>query len=155
MWVHWTSKVMKFTHEDKRIKLQGLQQDKGVAATVKGHKLRGLLRKQAITHCIQLQLSTTDLAQQDSVALIASVARVQETPIPQEVQQLLKVYEDLFQTPTSLPPPRPFDHQIQLVPGAQPINVRPYRYSPLQKDEIERQLAEILKSGIIKHSNNP
>jgi hypothetical protein len=29
------------------------------------------------------------------------------------------------------------------------VNARPYRYSPLHKDEIERQVAELLKAGLI------
>ena len=32
------------------------------------------------------------------------------------------------------------------------MNVRPYRYAPQQKDEIERQVNEMLKSRIIRHS---
>ena len=68
---------------------------------------------------------------------------------------MIDQYEDVFQTPTSLPPRRSFDHQIHLVPGAQPINIRPYRYSPVQKDEIEKQLAEMLSSGIIKPNSSP
>jgi len=49
----------------------------------------------------------------------------------------------------------PFDHQIHLVPRAHPINIRPYRYSPVQKDEIEKKLAEMLNNGIIKSSSSP
>ena len=60
---------------------------------------------------------------------------------------MLDVYADLFQEPKSLPPPRQFDRHIQLVPGAQPINVRPYRYSPSQKSEIEHQLPDMLVHG--------
>jgi len=41
------------------------------------------------------------------------------------------------------------------LPGAPPINIRPYKYSPAQKDEIERQITEILKNGIIKPSQIP
>lgn len=33
--------------------------------------------------------------------------------------------------------------------------MRPYRYLPTQKDEIEMQLAEILKNGIIRASSSP
>jgi len=47
------------------------------------------------------------------------------------VQQLLTEFDHLFATPTQLPPQRATDHQIPLVPGAQPVKVRPYHYSPL------------------------
>ena len=35
-----------------------------------------------------------------------------------------------------------------------PVNVPPYRYAQLQKDEIERQVEEMLKSGLIRPSNS-
>jgi hypothetical protein len=35
------------------------------------------------------------------------------------------------------------------------VNSRPYRYSPLHKDEIERQVAKMLKVGLIKISTSP
>jgi hypothetical protein len=38
---------------------------------------------------------------------------------------------------------------------ARPPNSKPYRYSPLQKDEIERQVTEMLRSGVITHSMSP
>jgi len=40
------------------------------------------------------------------------------------------------------------------VPGAHPINVRPYRYSPQQKSEIEAQVATMLRHGVIAHSTS-
>ena len=57
--------------------------------------------------------------------------------------------------PKSLPPARVFDHAINLIPGSVPVNSRPYRYSPLQKDEIERQVSEMLKAGLITPSISP
>ena len=41
-----------------------------------------------------------------------------------------------------------------MVPGAHPVNVRPYRYSPQQKTEIEAQVATMLKHGVIAHSTS-
>lgn len=35
------------------------------------------------------------------------------------------------------------------------MNARPYRYSPLHKDEIERQVKELLTTGFITTSNSP
>ncbi|WVZ95411.1 LOW QUALITY PROTEIN: hypothetical protein U9M48_041179 [Paspalum notatum var. saurae] len=63
--------------------------------------------------------------------------------VPSEVQDLLSEFQSLFQTPTSLPPPRSCDHSIPLIKGATPAVVRPYRYAPTLKNEIEQQLSEI------------
>ncbi|KAL0446780.1 UNVERIFIED_CONTAM: hypothetical protein Slati_1805900 [Sesamum latifolium] len=51
--------------------------------------------------------------------------------------------------PKALPPRRAHDHGITLKPGTSPINVRPYRYPMLQKNEIERMIQTMLESGII------
>ena len=61
----------------------------------------------------------------------------------------------VFAPPTGLPPSRDCDHAIPLVPGATPFQVRPYRYPPAIKDEIENQIAVMLQSGIIKPSTSP
>jgi hypothetical protein len=79
---------------------------------------------------------------------IGSVNSVEEViPIPKLVQTLLQKYEHLFDEPKSLPPRRSADHTIPLVPGAQPVKVWPYRYSPIQKTEIENQLKQMLEQG--------
>lgn len=56
--------------------------------------------------------------------------------------------------PTHLPPTRAADHTIPLIPGAQPVKVRPYRYSPIQKTEIEKQLKQMLAQGVIRPSTS-
>ena len=35
------------------------------------------------------------------------------------------------------------------------MNIRPYKYSLAQKDEIEKQLVDMLQQGIIKASVSP
>jgi hypothetical protein len=75
--------------------------------------------------------------------------------IPAAVQQLIQQYNTLFQEPTSLPPHRKYDHQIPLLPGATPVNVKPYRYAPHQKTQIEKQVQEMLKKGLIQESTSP
>ena len=72
-----------------------------------------------------------------------------------EMQDLIKEFEALFEEPKGLPPKREFDHAIPLLPGAQSVNVRPYRYNPEQKDEIERQISEMLANGIIQPGSSP
>ena len=71
------------------------------------------------------------------------------------LQQLLESYQDLFQEPTGLPPPRTHDHKIPLKNGSEAINLRPYRYSGLQKDILERMVQEMLEARIIRTSNSP
>jgi len=47
-----------------------------------------------------------------------------------------------------------YDHHIPLEPGVKPVNVRPYRYPHIQKNEIERAIKEMLETSIIKPSSS-
>ena len=76
-------------------------------------------------------------------------------PLPAPIQELLDEYASVFAIPTSLPPRRACDHHIPLMEGAQPVNIRPYRYSPELKTEIEKQIKEMLESGVISPSSSP
>lgn len=54
-----------------------------------------------------------------------------------------------------LPPSLPCDNSILLIPGAHPFDIRPYRYPPTLKDEIETQVKEMLSQGVVQKSGNP
>jgi hypothetical protein len=71
------------------------------------------------------------------------------------LQLLLAEFADIFVEPLGLPPPRPFDHRIHLLPSMPPVAVRPYRYSQLLKDEIEKQCDDMLHQAIIRPSTSP
>jgi hypothetical protein len=74
--------------------------------------------------------------------------------LPPGVSVVLSQYNHLFAKPTRLPPSRIADHKkIPLVPGAQPVKVRPYKYSPIQKIDIEKQLKQMLSQGVIRPSS--
>ncbi|XP_027172283.1 uncharacterized protein LOC113771935 [Coffea eugenioides] len=75
--------------------------------------------------------------------------------VPGSITAVLEEFSGVFQEPTQLPPNRSLDHQIPLKPGAQAFKMKPYRYPHSQKAEIERQIADMLKAGIIKPSNSP
>ena len=68
---------------------------------------------------------------------------------------MLENYSDLFKDPEGLPSARGYDYVIPLKEGSQPVNLRPYRYSGLQKDVLEKMVEEMLGSGIIRPNNNP
>ena len=48
--------------------------------------------------------------------------------IPEPINNLLIQYQDVFFEPNQLPPPRSHDQSIPLKEGAQPVNLRPYKY---------------------------
>ncbi|MCH90112.1 hypothetical protein A2U01_0011019, partial [Trifolium medium] len=72
-----------------------------------------------------------------------------------QIHDLIQKYQPLFSKPISLPPKRPSNHTIHLLPNSQPVNVRPYRYPYFQKQEIEKQVTEMLHNGIIRPSTSP
>lgn len=75
--------------------------------------------------------------------------------VPAEVQQVMDKFASVFAVPIELPPQRACDHTIPLVNGASPVSLRPYRFAPALKDEIERQIRDMLASGIIQKSTSP
>jgi hypothetical protein len=60
----------------------------------------------------------------------------------------------LFDTPTGLSPEREHNHHICLLPATAPIAVRPYRYAHFQKQELERQCADMLQTDVIHPSSS-
>lgn len=74
---------------------------------------------------------------------------------PLAISALLQKLDSLFHVPDTIPPPHSCDHQIPLVQGAWPVNIRQYRYSPALKDEIDRQVSAMLTQGLIRLSCSP
>jgi hypothetical protein len=54
-----------------------------------------------------------------------------------------------------MPPARSHDHKINLLEGTQPTCARSYRYPYYQKKEIERQVRDMLTSGVVRPSKSP
>jgi hypothetical protein len=71
------------------------------------------------------------------------------------LQALLEAYQHIFSDPRGLPPVRRHDHMMSLKDESQTVNLRPYRYSGLQKDMLEKLVAEMLEAGIVQPSNSP
>ncbi|XP_028056715.1 uncharacterized protein LOC114260736 [Camellia sinensis] len=105
-------------------------------------KMQKLLHKQPQGAIAQLYLLQADC-----------LVREEKTPL--DLAALLSNFADIFQERKDLPPPRSHDHCIPLKPGTEPTNVRPYRYPYFQKTEIEKQVKDMLTSGLIRPSVSP
>jgi hypothetical protein len=70
--------------------------------------------------------------------------------LPVPLQDLLLWFSHVFAMPHGLPPAHDCDHQIPLIPGAHPVQMRPYHYALALKSETEKQVADMLQSGIIE-----
>jgi hypothetical protein len=65
---------------------------------------------------------------------------------------ILHEFSEILKEPTGLPPSRDVDHCISFNARTEPINVRLYRYAYYQKEAIEKQVHEMLNSGLIRPS---
>jgi hypothetical protein len=75
-----------------------------------------------------------------------------EATIPNDLTPILAEFHDVFKDTIQLPPERSQVHHINLYPNHGIINARPCRYPHHQKEEIEKQVAELLNVGVIRPS---
>ncbi|CAM8954210.1 unnamed protein product [Rhodiola kirilowii] len=75
--------------------------------------------------------------------------------VSEKLHSILRQFANIFTAPHGLPPSRPTDHRIPLIPGASPVTVKPYRYPHFQKNEIERMINSMLADDIITPSTSP
>jgi hypothetical protein len=67
---------------------------------------------------------------------------------------LLKNNKSVFDKPSGLPPDRGVEHVIEEYPGSKPVYRRQHRLSPLEIQEVERQLKQLLLDGLIEPSTS-
>ena len=132
----WSKLTMEFWDKGKKYVICG--EDRGRVTQGSTHHVQKLASTNIGAIVMQL-LGTAEPTAEESLSQNQAVA----------LKQLLKQYQAIFQIPTTLPPPRSHDHWITLEPGSGPINVRPYRYPHIQKNEIEQAVKEMLTTGII------
>jgi hypothetical protein len=77
--------------------------------------------------------------------------------LPSFVVSLLQEYEDVFPyyVPSSLPPIRGIEHQIDFVPSATIPNRPAYRSNLEETKELQRQVGELMAKGHVTESMNP
>lgn len=152
VWVDYKTKEMRITVKGNRVTLHGVQDQLDCCPAIGARKLLKLIQHGGVMCCLQLGTQTVETSMPDDQQYICAVDQSDAIETPQAIQQLLDQYQGLFSTPSELPPVRESDHKINLIPGAQPVCIRPYHYSPMQKNEIETQVKQMLKTGVIRHS---
>lgn len=140
MYCNWENRTLKFMHKGKEIVLQGVQSP-----------TMSTLTEVPIDQVLKWNKGNDIWA----LAVLEQSPEQHQMDIPENIQSVLTEFSSVFDEPKTLPPNRVYDHAIALKPGATPVNARPYRYSPLHKDEIERQVAAMLEAGVIVQSMSP
>lgn len=90
---------------------------------------------------------------QVSVLLLSSKSEVklELSTIP-----VVNEFEYVFpENVTTLPPEREVEFSIDLMPGAGPISIAPYRMSPLELSELKSQIEELISKQFIRPSVSP
>ncbi len=75
------------------------------------------------------------------------------TGVPAEYYDLRAVFSK--SRATSLPPHRPYDCAIDLLPGTSPPKGRLYSLSGPEREAMDRYIRESLQTGLIRHSSSP
>ncbi|XP_031270798.1 uncharacterized protein LOC116129193 [Pistacia vera] len=137
---NWRNLTMAFISEGKRVLLQG---DPSLVKTV-----------------VSLKAMLKSLQREDAGYLIEFFSigvkgEETEDPIDPTAAAVVDGFSHLFEQPTKLPSKRTTDHAIVLEANAKPPNIRPYKYSYSQKNEIKKLVGEMLVAGIIQPSTSP
>lgn len=126
---------------------------------INGGNFNKLLLQQpqiALLRIREIDNSSDDNTLSDDASLSFIAAEQTDLSNDPILQQLLQSFADIFEEPVGLPPFREgFDHRVPLETGANPVNLRPYRYSSLQKDAIDSMIKDMLAQGTIQCSSSP
>jgi hypothetical protein len=106
--------------------------------------------------CMVQPATGSDAGKSDSCRVVAEKTEQMKERLdgPAWIQEQ---YDDVFpkDLPKQLPPHRSIDHKIELVPGSTPPSRPVYRMSPVELDELKKQLTELLEHGFIRPSKSP
>jgi hypothetical protein len=140
MQIQWKEKWLSFQLQNSTVKLRGIPDGTSLCQEITLNQLTAMAKHNELWHIVELYSVESPVTQSE---------------LPHQLQQLIHKFSDLFQEPTGASPTRALTHSIPLVPGVQPFRMKPYRYTPAQKDEIEKQIAHLLKANMIKESTSP
>lgn len=138
MKVDWVDKWLELQIAGHTVKFHGITPITGQCPLISLEQCHGMVKNGSDQCMIQLY----------------STLHTDSSCIPEVVQPILQQFQSVFAEPKGLPPQRVCDHSIPLLPGSKPVNLRPYRFNPALKDEIESQISKMLESGVIQPSHS-
>lgn len=155
----FTVPLMQFYYEGAWVTLTGSFAPSLTLATIP--QLQRMLHTNSIASCHSISMvPTTPDPEPHTIFPTPSHPFAEEDQqllqsIPADLNQIIHQYSHVFSTPHGLPPNRPHDHHIHLLPNAPPINTRPYRYPHYQKEAMAKLISEMLREGIVRPSTSP
>lgn len=151
--IDWASNTLQFQHKGEQVLLKSRTPAESQPAC--SLLLAALQFKRVIKRGAALFMAVLKPVKQGEDSSSAGYVSAEGQRLA--VQIVNREFPDVFpdQLPPGLPPSRgDLDHAIPLVPGAQPVNKSPYRMSPLELDELKKQLPELLNLGFIQPSTS-
>ncbi|CAH9132841.1 unnamed protein product [Cuscuta epithymum] len=130
-----------FDHQGEKVVVSGIQSEISVRM-INGARMKKFLHKKngTISQCF---------------CMITTIKKESDSDSNKEVEDILYEFGEVFQEPKGLPPIRNCEHQIDLKEGENSFKQAPYRYPYIQRQEIEKLIKEMLKSGVIQPSHSP
>jgi hypothetical protein len=133
---------MGFKDQDgKKVVLRGMST--GAPRTISAKRMERIFRHGEVAYAVECLITT----QKDSKG---------RQQYHTEIKNLLGLHQQIFEAiPPGRPPDKGFEHTIELEERAKPMITPPYRHPRRFKDEIEKEIKELLAMGHIRTSNNP
>ncbi len=127
------------------------------------NKAKRLLRKQAFAFIVNVkqtnpetpsetEFDVKELFKDDGLSCVSGKGLVPQ----EEVDRLIEEYKDVLrEPPPGLPRKRKTVHTIPTVDGAKPPYRPPFRLSPAERQELEKQIKYLLDMGYVRPSTSP
>ncbi|GJP58297.1 hypothetical protein CLOP_g23003 [Closterium sp. NIES-67] len=109
----------------------------------------------------KLPTSATDVKRTDTGFLAIATEEENDgektSEPPEKIKDLLREFQDILpdDLPNGLPPYRTHQHEIVEEPGSKPTFRAPYRLSPTELTDMNKQIEYILAKGLIRPSTSP
>jgi hypothetical protein len=150
--VEWKGKTVELCEE--KIVVNQVEEIETISAKKMNKMLRRLNKEEQVYVAMIKTLISTNEVQMMNVEQHTEINRNTEEKVARE---LYEEFRDVFpeELPKRLPPQREIDHKIDLVEGSLPVSRPTYRMSPVELDELKKQLDEALANGQIRPSKSP